>query len=306
MSDSDTRALALIPVDATSGLESMGTYDGEAGAYEVFTLKGGPLAATEVYRLYAAKLPSGQLGLMKIVQKPEFNDRLEKEASILATMRKIADGLDAEATEAGARTPNYGAFFPQLLETFIADSVGRRIMFLGFHPSIDGYKQLVPVSIATKSGRIDLQTGSWMIAKGAKLLDYVHTLGFSIGFVDASNILLETGQHGVFALDFSESNENASEAECTEEVRALARIVWEAAGGKGDAKPPYDSSIMTVEHYDEFIAFVKDLSMGSYPAGRVVEALYELVDRIWPKVAIEGNPKLGMKRQFHTWAILPR
>ena len=303
---SDEKALALVPVEEPSGLESIGTYDGEAGAYEVFSLRGGPLAATETYRLYVAKLPSGQMGLMKIAQKPEHNDRLEQEARTLTTLTTVANELDTEASEAGVRAPNYGAFFPQLLESFVVDTVGRRVTFLGFHGSIASYKQLVPVAVATKDGRVDLQTGAWMIAKGAKLLDFVHALGFSIGFVDASNILLETGQHGVFALDFSEGSEDASLSECADEVRSLARIVWEAAGGKGDVKPPHDVSVMTAEQYEEFTAFVRDLMTKSWNAGDVVTALYEHADKIWPKVAIEGNPALGMKRQFHPWAILPR
>lgn len=295
-----TKKLAApIVVEDPHGLEKMGKYTGAAGVYEIFSLSGGgPLMATDVFALYPAKLPSGQLGLMKISQGGKYNDVLDQEARILATLKTMAD--EDAAT-------NYGAFFPQLVEAFVPDGVDRQVLFLGYHPSVREYRQLVPMTVAIPDNkRVDLQTVAWMLAKGAKLLSFVHETGFSIGFVDASNILLEPNLHGVFALDFSNASEEALTEEGQQEVRDFCRLVWNAGGGSVDKRPPHDTEIMSVEDHEDFVAFLKDLVTGEWGARDVVTALYERADRYWPKTGIEGDPTKGLKRQFHSWVLLPR
>jgi hypothetical protein len=79
-----------------SNLISMGVW----GEFEIFgiktkdDLKGYPLVSTEVFKIYVAKLSSGQLGLMKIATSSENNSILENEAKTLKKLQKIAKELD--------------------------------------------------------------------------------------------------------------------------------------------------------------------------------------------------------------------
>lgn len=301
--------LVAVTTGSDSTLVSMGIYPGAGGAYEIFGVKAdgaepGPLVDTGVFKLYVAKLPTGQIGLMKINSIPEAAAVLEREARILRTMQAIATALDNEAGP--KETPYYGAQFPNPVES-LAPGDGRFVMFLGYHSTITTYRQLVPISVLVKTQRVDLKSIQWMLGKLLKLLAYVHSLGFSVGLVDASNELVETTVHGVFVLDFSNASEEATDEECLAEVASAAKIAWLAAGGSETNVPPYDPGIMSKEGYEEYIGFLQRLTRGETEGASVeLTAIYEMADRIWPKESKTDETGSVVKRPFHLFATYPR
>jgi hypothetical protein len=298
----DKTVVGAIPVDgdgAKSGsmLTSMTEYEGTAGNYEIFSLGGSALVATDEWKLYVAKLPTGQLGLMKIAATPEHNSVLEREARILQTLQKIATDMDNEATERGEVPYFYGALLPLMLESFVSDD-GRVVMFLGYHSTISTYKQLNPLVRVLDGQRIDLKTGTWLLGKLLKLLGFVHSAGFSVGLVDTSNVFIEKELHGVLVLDFSGASEDADAETCLAEVAVAAKMLWQAVGG-GDENPPHDGELLSAEHYDEYVAFLRRISDGKTDGANAEHtAIYPMADRIWPKR--EVAPGIW-KRDFHNF-----
>lgn len=309
--DPKTSVIPVTPKALTTkysgvNLLSMGTYVGTAGTYEIFGVYDekakttNPLLQTKTYKVYVARFPSGQVGLMKI-NTPGNVEVLKIEAEILKTLQLIATQLDEEFASRSEVTPNYGAFFPTVVETLTPDE-GKFVMLLGYHPSITNYQQLIPLSVAIKGCRVDLQTVQWILGKSLKVLDFVHSLGYSVGLIDPSNILLETSAHGVFFLDFTQANETPSEEDCLFEVTRIAEICWWAAGGTSAQKPPYDNGIMTKEGYEKYIAFIARLCTGETTGARAeYEAIYPLADEVWPKVTITDGKVSKTKRPFHPW-----
>lgn len=309
----DTKTTAMVPVTGVEGLEKMAEYEGTGGVYEIYGVKTedgfAPLVETEIWRLFVAKTPTGQIGLMK-VNRPEDDGSnfiaLERETRILRTLQTVASQVDAE-TE-GSNKPFHGANFPVVLETLEPEE-GKLVVFLGYHPSISTYRQLLPLSRATASARVDMQTATWMFGKLLKSLAFVHGLGFSAGFVDASNVFIETDVHGVVVLDLTSTNEDASEAEQLAEVAAVARIVWVAVGGTDETEPPHDKDIMSVAAHAEFVSHLRRM-MDSKTDGAAAEhtMIYTpdvgLADRTWPKIPISDGS--GMKRQFHAFVTYLR
>lgn len=295
-----------------SSLIGMGTYHGKTGTYEIFGVETGeddvvgPLVQTDVYRLYVARMPSGQLGLMKTNTMPDAFDALEREARILAEMQELATRYDTEATSR-KKTPYYhGAQFPNPVETF-SPTAGRYVMFLGYHPSITTYKQLVPLSVLLRDRRVDLQTLVWMFGKHLKLLSFVHGSGHTVGLTDATNTLVETDLHGVFALDFSGASQSPMKIDYLTEVVDAARIAWWAAGGTDTNNPPYDNTIMSHEHYDEFVLLMERIMYGETGGAEAEhEALYEMANRIWPPEMITKGGETVPKRLFHPYVDYPR
>jgi len=310
---------AIIPVTAgelvvaTTGssptLVSMGSYDGTAGTYEIFGVKTdgepGALVESEDYKLFVAKLPSGQLGLMKINATPGAVALLEREARILNTMQNVATQLDSEAASP-EEVPYYGAMFPNVVETVIP-SEDRFVMFLGYHPTITTYRQLVPVSVLAATQRVDLKSIQWMLGKLFKLEGFAHSLGFNIGLVHPSNELVETNVHGVFVLDFSNASEDATDEECRQEVADAAKIAWHAAGGNETSDPPYDAGIMSKEGHSEYVAFLKRVMSGETEGANAEQAaIYEMADRIWPKEEKTDETGSVVKRPFHAFVPYAR
>ncbi len=298
MDDKEFLGTAPVGDDSTSGsaLTSMTEIDGANGTYEIFSIGGTALVTTESWKLYVAKLPSGQMGLMKIAATVDLNHILETESRILRTLQQIATDLDAEAVGRGENPLNYGALFPTLLDSFVGED-GRFVMVLGYHPSINTYKQLFPLARVLDGQRIDLKTGTWVLGKLLKLLDFVHSLGFTVGMVDATNVLIEKDVHGVFVLDFSEANEDASKSECMAEVSAAAKMLWNAVGG-GDNNPPHDAALLSAEHHTQYIDSLRRIMDGSTDgAGAEHSIIYAQADIFWPKKPIEGTDRF--KRDFH-------
>lgn len=316
MSDKDKKALVVIPTsDLTAtgpSLIKMAEYEGDEGIYEIFGIDDGtgnpsPLVETEAWRLFVAKNFFGQLGLMKVnsPENPEAYAMLEREVRILRTLQTVAAQIDEE-TE-GPNKPFHGAFLPQVLET-IEPEDGKLIVFLGYHSSIMTYRQLQPLSMLTADVRVDMQTGTWIFGKTLKTLAFIHSLGFGLGFVDVSNVFVETEVHGVLFLDLTSAIEEATEAEQLAEVAAIARVVWNAVGGTDESQPPHDEEIMSVAHHQWFTSVLQRMMDNPNPASEEHRFIYMpkvgLADTIFPLV--DNADKSGKKRQFHFWSTYPR
>ncbi len=302
---------AIVPVTGTEGLVKMADYVGKDGTYEIFGVKTaegiGPLVQTENWRLFVARGPTGQIGLMKVNRPDALGyDELEKEVRILRTLQLIAADIDAK-TES-LNKPFHGANFPVVLET-IEPEAGKLVVFLGYHPSITTYRQLLPVSVALRDVRVDLQTSVWMLGKLLKTLIFVHDLGFTVGLVDESNVLIEPAVHGVLVLDLTAANEYPTEAEQLAEVAAAAKLVWNAVGGTDESEPPHDADIMSVAAHAEFVSHLRRMMEGKTEGARAEHTMIYtpnagLADRTWPKVP--NSDKSGMKRPFHEYVTYPR
>lgn len=303
------KVTAIVPVESTaieSALKHEFDYGGEKGTYEVFSISGKSLAETDAYKLVVAKNPAGQLALAMLATTADKNEAVDRQARVLTTLQSIADEIDNESEAAGDVPPHYGAFFPMALETFRTPDDERLGVFLGYSPAISTYKQLVPLSVATAESRVDLKTSAWILGKLMKLLDYVHNCGFTIGFVDGSNVLLETALHGVFVLDWTDADEDATVDSQLAEVAKAAKLVWTAAGGTDEADPPYDESVMTKDQHGQFIEFLNSLMEGTINARTAYEQAYPLYDTIWPKEDKSDEYGTVNKRPFHNWVVYPR
>lgn len=302
----DETKMGIVPVKADGAdLTHELDYPGEDGTIGIYGVSGKPLVETSTYRLAVAKYPTGQLGLVMVALKPEYNYLVDKQTNILATLQQIA----AEQDSKYEIKPHYGAFFPSLVETMETDDApSRKGVFMGYDPAVISYKQLVPLSVALQDQRVDLQTAVWMLGKYLKILEYVHSIGFAVNFVDETNWLIEKDLHGVFILNWMDTiEENAKPDDFAADIMSAAKIVWQAVGGKDDQDPPYDEGIMSKEGYDEFVSFLKRIMTGEIKsAGEEMTALYEMADRIWERVPDVGgyNPD-GKKRPFHTWVTYP-
>lgn len=299
--------MALVPVaGSAAGFKPDNVIHGLKGTYTVLKIDGKPLLSTPQWNLYVAQLPTGQFGFMKIATKPEYNESLQKETHILETLLQLANEADADI-EPGKQRFNYGAFFPNVVESMLSNEPAPRFtVFFGFHESIKSYKEFTPATVAFKSNRVDLQTTVWILAKSLKFLDFCHRYGFTVGAVEMSNLLLETSLHGTFYFDFSRANEAPEDSDYLSEVAAAAVLAWKAAGGTEMVPPPHDVTIMSKDNYDRYLALLKRIIEHPQMADVEQDALYALSDEIWPKVAAVGGPADFRKRQWHEWVVFPK
>ncbi len=305
-------AISLMPIPSAeippkSPLKKMSDVSGATDTYEVYGLgdKGeSPLIENDHFKMYVAKLPSGQLGLMMIALSPDQNFWVDKQARIGTTIQRIATDIDMEALAAGTVPPHYGAFFPTIVERMDAD--GRIALIMGYHSTIKSYKALVPLVVATNGQRIDLQTGAWVLGKTLKALGFMHSLGFSANLLDESNVLLETTQHGVMILNLSEVHEDSSSADQQFDVMQASANVHHAVGGTKPGDAPFDEALMSKEHHKKFLAFLAELMASpSMSADAAFTRAYEMFDEIWPKQTKTDDGGTVVKRNFHEWTVYP-
>lgn len=289
----------------------MAEYTGKEGKYEIFGFvtegkSPQPLIETPVFKMYVSKLPSGQIGLMKINTKPEHIGTLKSEYRALSTLQQISEQLDAEAISAGDVPPNHGAMIPQVIEMLQPDE-DRVVIFLGYHASIQTYRQMKPLSFLTHEGRIDLKSSAWILGKMLKTVAYVHSLDFSINRLDSTNIMLETDVHGTFVLDFSKANDEPTDEEIVADVMNLAKSVWIAAGGDDEVLPNHDVEIMTDEEHIRFCEFLRELMDDGMDSNQAHKESYKLFDSIWPRKRKQRNEEeTFLKRDFHEWVTYKR
>lgn len=286
---------------STDHLKEEFTYEAKGGRYTVYSVDGELLAKTDHYNLAVAKNARGQLGLVMIALRPESNPVVNRHRRILETLQTMADEINKETV---GFKPNYGAFVPRILDVIDSED-GRHGVFMGYHESIGSYKQLVPLSVALATVRVDMKTAAWMLGKLLKLADFVHSCGFTVGLVDASNVFIETQQHGVLVMDFTDASEEAEDSEMLLEVMHFAEIIWWAVGGSATEEPHYDASIMTRDQHAKFTTLLKRLMTGGVAAHEAHTLAYALFDEIWPKTPMAEAPD-GMKRDFHPYTTYPR
>jgi hypothetical protein len=297
-------------VGKVDGLTEMGVYETKVGQVKFFGRKGKPLVETDEWKLFAAKLPSGQLGLFMIAATPETNDVIEWQDFIVTTMQGVADSVDSKAPSPEF-APNYGAFFPKPIDTI--DAGGRVALVLGYHPIVSAYRELKPLSTIPADKRIDLKTAMWILGKSLKLATLFHSLDCSIGNVSADNVFITMDNldiHGVFYLDFTFAFDIATSTELKAELSEMAKTAWYAAGGSDTMEPPYDSDILTPEGHAEFVGNLKRMKNGDVAnVATEMDRLYEINDRVWPKIPIEGGPNSRgqtHKRQWHIFNLRNR
>jgi len=284
--------------------EQKGTIVSPSGYdYQVFGTKdGASIIQTDIYRLYPVMLPTGQVGLMKIAVSAEANETLQYEVNVLRDLQEKAAEVDRITAERGRNPYNYGAFLPVVIETMVTDDNGRLIMFLGFDPSINNYRQFEPVSRVLDGKRVDLKTNVWILGKTLKVLDFAHRIvSVTNGYVDENNLLLETAQHGVLVFDWSNAVQSPNTADCLAEVADMAKVAWRMAGGTRESQPPFDREIMNEEQYQEYVNFLRKLFEGKSSALEAHDLLYEMANRIWPKEKKTDEFGTVTKRPFHLW-----
>jgi hypothetical protein len=181
---------------------------------------------------------------------------------------------------------------------------GRLAMFLAFHEIFTSFKEFQPLSLVTHDLRVDLQTGVWLFGKSLRLIDFLYRVGGTAnGMVVSGNTLVDTDRHAVFMFDFSQAIENPTEGVHLSEVSQAARMVLVACGGDDEKDPPYDVGIMSLEHHDEYVEFLRRTIEDPQPAQREHKELYDLANRIWPKVPAQSG---GLKRPFYPFCTYPR
>jgi hypothetical protein len=307
-------ASEVIPVEAIGPeLISMGKHEGTLGVYELFGIDDGegnavPLVETDTFKLAVVKHPSGQLGMAKVNATEEAIEAIKTEARVLRTLQQVAAKVDADAFSKAEVPPNHGAFFPNVVETI--EEEGKYVLLLSYHPSITTFKQLKPLSMVLEDGRIDLKSATWLMGKLLKTLGFVHALGFTVGNIDASAILLETEVHGALFFDFSQVNEDPDEEEQRAEVAQLAEVIWQAVGGTAEAPPPHDEELLDIVLFAEYCSFLSRVKSGETDGADAEYAFVYtedegLADRCWPrKEKSEGGITI-LKRDFHTFVTYP-
>jgi len=311
--DIDKTTLPAVETTAeVKGLKELGVYDTDKGAVKFFNLNGGPLTETEDWKLFVAELPEpkGQLGLFMIANTPASNPVIDWQEYILRSMQEQATSIDDEfGTKEYA--PNYGAFFPKVFERIDAD--GRTALVLGYHPIVSAYHEFQPLSAIPANKRVDLKSVMWILGKSLKLATMFHEVGCTIGATTPDNVFITMKNlevHGLFYLDFTNATDGATTSELQAELAEMATTAYFAAGGTDVSEPPLDTDIMTAEQHKEFVANLKRMMSGEVTDARTeMDRLYEINDRIWPKVPIVDGPNSRgqeIKRQWHIFALRNR
>lgn len=289
-----------------SDLTLMDTFEGTTGTFEIYGRDGEPIVVTDVWRLYPAKLPGGQLGLMKIAAGTEWNSALDHEAEILLRLQRTAAENDAEAISQGKKPYFQDAQIPRVAEKIVTDD-GRTVLFLAFHPEFfEQYDELQPMPLAIPDDkRIDIQSAVWILGKTLRLLDFAHRENhILVGAIAPDNILIEPSRHGVFVFDWSQARANPNSAECNKEVAYAARMTWNLCGGYFPRKePPLDIDIAGSIQHTNFLVYLQGLMLGNTSAAEAHRKLYQLADEIWGR---EPSRDGGTKRPFHEFCLYDR
>lgn len=260
--------------------------DGGIAQYGVDKL----LGETEAFRMYrciSAKFPGREL-ILKIVKEAALNPVLDREATLLISMRKEAFRIDKEYMEqTGARDPlNYQYFFPEVVDSFVSESQGGRMaLILGFDIS-DKLELLVPIGRITRIDnlRVDPKTSAWMMGKGLKLLGFLSDFGVTNPNWSDENYLIQQEHHCVAVFDWSEATYlNPGKKESRDATRisiaALARLVITALGGDTRTGEIPDDSQLTDPGYAEMLKRFADRERDD--AIKAHKAFYQLITDMW-------------------------
>ena len=284
-------------------------------------LIGAPLGRSEQANLYECHPAGSERPLiLKIAANVTQNPSLDREAYVLKLMAQRAQKLEARAIEADAskkkaradsepenkeagRKPlNYQYFFPELVDSFLAQSQeNRRVNIFGFPPAVEKLPQLVPISGLTEQEQVcvDPRTAAWILGKTLKVLGFAHGQGITNGMINATNIIIEREMHGLIIMNWSEAKLHTGKFGAGRRVPTeFARQDLMSAGYAitillgGD---PSTGQLIPSEQLpdDRFEKFIRQLTIGAIiDAEQAHHDFYELIWNLW-------------LRGFHPFTALP-
>lgn len=256
------------------------------------------IGGTSEYRVYRCTREEnpGQQLMLKIAATRAQNGALDREAFLLTTLRERAATLEAEyARIKPGGLLNYQIGFPNLVETFSAESQGgRRVLILSFKAS-DQVSDLVSLAMVRERDqvRVDPKTSAWVMGKTLKIMAFAHGDDITVGSVTGDDILIERGHHLVTFFDWSRATRHpggVSHSLARAEISSAAREVMLLLGGDPNSGiiPP-DEQLPD----DCYQAFLAGLVRGQYhDASEAHSAFYQLVEVMWG-------------RRFHPYASYP-
>jgi len=262
--------------------------------YEVGAL----VASSKKFELYLCKqVESGRECLFQIATEVANNGMLDRTAFILEELERKAAELEEEYAK--VRTDpkmfiNYDLGFPELVDSFVCEewktnkSGLLQVNILGFR-GIERINQLAPIrNIVVKDHRrIDLRTSAWIMGKSLKILDFAHSLGISVGRIDATNILIEADQHRVVFFDWSDAQLYPKSEIIPSEIRRreiseTARAIIFILGGNLETREFPGEIDEQFKPYIEYLWQLADEKQRD--AKEAYTQFYKLVDELWERV----------------------
>lgn len=228
--------------------------------------------------------------LMQVAETIEYNAQMERAAYILGLLQRRSDELETEYAKVKTdpdKLLNYILFFPELVETFQCEESGQRqinVLAFRFVPLVE---DLLPIGrfVRKDKMRVDLRTSVWMMGKGLKLLDFVHSNGFSIGLVNDVNFMIERNKHYVMFFDWSQASiydeeEVPTDISCRE-ITSLAKVVIDAL--EGDIRTEmFPEEKDENAQYEELRSYLLFLARGNETNARTaMQRFYKIAHSIW-------------------------
>ncbi len=239
------------------------------------------------FNLYECVPKNGQSAILKIAAETEHNGALDREAFVLSLMATGAAELEAKNTE--EKRLNYAYFFPELIESFIAENQdGRRINILGFPEEIKTLGQMTTISALTEIERVrvDPRTGAWILGKMLKVLKFNHEQGISNELIVGSNILIERDLHGLIVFDWTLISLYYDEGAvppnlAREDLSHAGYAATVVLGGDPETgELPADEQLVD-KRFEEFL---RKLTCGGLAdAGQAHQDFYKLIWSLWPR-----------------------
>lgn len=251
---------------------------------------GESIGGTEEFRLYECMVPEQGPCILKIATNVSHNGLLDREAYILAEMRKEATELEEEYSKIKKdekKFLNYHFMFPDIIESFVSEEQeGRRVNILGFSAIAEELPDLIPLShiVSRDRARVDPRTSAWILGKLLKLLVFTHSQNILIGSIVDENIVINREQHYVAIADWTAATTlpgQISLESVSAEIAAVTREVVVVLGGN-----PEDGAIpkdLQLEN-DRYQEFLKDLLGGKFDdAQKAHGEFYKLIRELWPR-----------------------
>lgn len=241
------------------------------------------------YRLYTClQQDTDRQCIMMIAAERRNNADLERAAYLLKQLRKEGDLNEedyAKDPKNEGRMLNYQLGFPEVMDSFIFEEQDhRRILILAFDniQEIDG---LVPLlNIREKDlKRLDIKTGAWILGKALKTLKLAHSIGISMGTMDASRILVQLDEHYVIMFDWCYARTGTDQVPrdlARRDIMNVARAVITALGGDWRSRHlPFPGN---EEGYGRFTEILFRLAGGAQTSAAMAhQTFYEMVDAAW-------------------------
>lgn len=252
---------------------------------------GQQVGGSNTYRVYTCMHPEhDQECLVQVAISPEKNASLERAAYILELLSEKSDELEQEYARVKTDPNvllNYGLYFPELVDSFYRTGDIRQCVNILAFRCVPRVKQLVPIDrmIHRDKLRVDLRTSVWMTGKGLKLLQFVHSSGFSIGLVNGANMMIVPKEHYIMAFDWSQAivydGADVPESIRTLEISNMAKVMINAIGGDVESRM-FPTTGSDDERYDEYRNYLMFLANGNESdAERAKERFYQIADALW-------------------------